>query len=208
MSTHLDWSALSATAGLRIAVVMLVAGVPVVITEAGVAPTTVALSSGVIIDPLWWPGTGTLTETLPGAVTFSPVKGWLDTTAVWTFGEVSQLVEGDVRIAPLAVDLLDIPTTAAPGGEPTYYLSNREGLTARLLGATCTAAATSITIAGGTTGLATSGLASIGRETIVYSATGGGALVVATRGAYGSKASAHVLDPNHPPLVTFGSAAP
>ena len=62
-TARIDWTTALAP-GARVVPVILIAGLPAVLTPAGVLPTTVAVSSGTI-DPLWWPGTGTLTETLP-----------------------------------------------------------------------------------------------------------------------------------------------
>ena len=64
--------------GARWVPVMLIAGLPRVYTPAGVQPTSVAVTAGTTADPLWWPGTSTLTETLPDASTFNPVRDLLD----------------------------------------------------------------------------------------------------------------------------------
>jgi len=194
-TARIDWpTALSS--GARIVPVILVAGVPRVLTPAGVRPTTVSVTSGTV-DALWWPGTGTLTETLPDASTFDPVADLLDPREVFEVFERASLLKGDVRVEALTFSLLDTD------GAATALLSVREGRTTQLLASDIGAADTSIPL-GATTGFPTTGIAAIGRETITYGGIGGGSLTSATRGKYGSSARSHSAPTEHPPLVSAG----
>lgn len=194
-TARIDWST-ALSPGARIVPVILVAGVPRVLTPAGVRPTTVAVTSGTV-DALWWPGTGTLTETLPDASTFDPVADLLDPREVFEVFERASLLKGDVRVEALTFSLLDTD------GAATALLSVREGRTTQLLASDIGAADTSIPL-GATTGFPTTGIAAIGRETITYGGIGGGSLTSATRGKYGSSARSHSAPTEHPPLVSAG----
>ena len=77
-TARIDWTT-ALSPGARVVPVILIAGLPAVLTPAGVLPTTVAVSSGTI-DALWWPGTGALAELLPGGGTLQPVEDLLDPT--------------------------------------------------------------------------------------------------------------------------------
>ena len=196
-TARIDWSTALAP-GARIVPVILVAGVPVVLTPAGVRPTSVAVSSGTI-DALWWPGTGTLTETLPGAVTFNPVEDLLDPGEVFEVYERASLLKGDVRVEALTFSVLDTD------GRGTALLSIREGRASQLLASEVSAADTSIPL-DATGGFPASGIAAIGRETIVYASISGTDLVTSlvTRGRYGSAARSHSAPAEHRPLVSAG----
>lgn len=194
-TARIDWTA-ALSPGARVVPVILVAGVPRVLTPAGVRPTTVSVTSGTV-DPLFWPGTGTLTETLPDASTFDPVADLLDPREVFEIFERASPLKGDVRVEALTFSLLDTD------GAATALLSVREARTAQLLASDLTAAATSIPL-GAATGFPTTGIAAIGRETITYGGIGGGSLTSAARGKYGSQARAHSAPEEHPPLVVAG----
>ncbi len=196
-TAHIDWSTALAP-GARIVPVILVAGVPVVLTPAGVRPTTVSVTSGTV-DALWWPGTGTLTETLPDASTFDPVADLLDPREVFEVFERASPLKGDVRVEALTFSLLDTD------GAATALLSIREGRTSQLLAAAVTDTSTSFTLAA-TGGFPASGIASIGRETFTYASISGNDLVssLVTRGKYGSSLRAHGAPDAHPPLVVAG----
>ena len=94
-----------------------------------------------------------------------------------------------------------------PSGAATAVLSGSRARTTTLLTATATAAATSLSVAS-TSGLATSGIAWIGREALIYDGVGGSALTLtsapATRGAFGSRARGHRYDSTQPAVVSFG----
>ena len=108
-ASRLTWDANSALApGVRVVPVVLIAGVPVVLTPSGVEPTTVSAS---VPDALWWPGSGSLTETLPDASTFNPVKPLLDAGQTWEIYEQANIIEGDVRVEAL--------TFSRPATSPT-----------------------------------------------------------------------------------------
>ena len=167
-TARLDWtSALSP--GARVVPVILVAGVPRVLTPAGVRPTTVAVTSGTI-DALWWPGTGSLTETLPDASTFDPVADLLDPGEVFEVYERASLLKGDVRVEALTFSVLDTD------GAATALLSIREGRTSQLLASEITDTSTSIPLAA-VGGFPASGIAAINRETILYGSISGTSLV-------------------------------
>lgn len=194
-TARIDWTTALAP-GARVVPVILIAGLPAVLTPAGVLPTTVAVSSGTI-DPLWWPGTGTLTETLPNATTFNPVEDLLDPTETLEVFERASLLKGDVRVESMSFSVLDTD------GRGTTLLSNREGRITQLLGADVTASATAIALVS-TIGFPASGIASIERETVLYGSISGGGLATVQRGKYGSHARAHLSPAEHRPLVVAG----
>lgn len=196
-TARIDW-ATALTPGARVVPVILVAGVPVVLTPAGVRPTTVTLTSG-SADALWWPGTGTLTETLPDASTFDPVRDLLDPREVFEIFERASPLKGDVRVEALTFSLLDTD------GAATALLSGREALTSQLLESAVTATDTAIPLVS-TAGFPSSGIAAIGRETFLYSSISSGDLITSlvTRGRYGSAARAHNAPQEHRPMVTAG----
>ena len=196
-TARLNWTT-ALSPGARVVPVILVAGVPVVLTPAGVAPTTVSVTSGTV-DPLWWPGTGTLTETLPDASTFNPVKGLLDPDEVFSIVEEASVLKGDVRVEALVFSLLDTD------GAATAMLSVREARTTQLLGSAITETSTSIPLVSAS-GFPASGIASLGRETFLYSSISTNTLVssLITRGRYGSHARAHDAPEEHRPLVSAG----
>jgi hypothetical protein len=199
--TRIDWPS-ALTPGVRFVPVLLVAGVPRVLVPAGVAPTTVAASSG-SLSGLWWPGTGSLTQSLPGGVTFDPVRGWLDPFEVFEVYEEAKLLEGDVRVEALTLSLVD------PDGAATADLSIREARTSQFLGSEIDAADTTIPLASAN-GFASSGIATVGRETLIYNSISGTSLLITgapgARGRYGSVARAHRAPTHHRPLVTAAGA--
>jgi hypothetical protein len=185
----------------RIVPVLLIAGIPRVYTPAGVLPTSVAVTGGTTVDPLWWPGTGTLTETLPDASTFDPVRDLLDPAAVWEVYEQLDPVKGEVTVEAMRLELYD------DGDRAGAMLSARNSYPNRLLTADINEAALSIPLSS-TAGLAASGIACIGRETLVYGSISGSNLVVPTggRGKYGSTARSHVAPALRQPIVSIGGA--
>ena len=194
-TTRLDWPN-ALTPGAVVVPVVLVAGVPVVLTPAGVHPTTTAVSSGTV-DPQWWPGTGTLTQTLPDATTLDPVQEWLKPEEQWEIYETTQPEQGDVRVEPLRFNLVD------PSGVATAVLSGPNARITRLLAAD-TGISGDVTISDAA-GLATEGVAHIGREAILYSGITGNTLNVTQRGAFGSKARVHLVgNGTQSPLVVIG----
>jgi hypothetical protein len=194
-TARIDWTT-GLAPGARVVPVILIAGLPAVLTPAGILPTTVAVSSGTI-DTLWWPGTGTLTETLPDASTFNPVEDLLDPTETLEVFERASLLKGDVRVESLSFSVLDTD------GRGTTLLSNREGRITQLLDADVTATATAIALIS-TIGFPASGIASIERETVLYGSIAGGGLATVQRGKYGSHARAHLSPAEHRPLVVAG----
>ena len=194
-TARIDWTT-GLAPGARVVPVILIAGLPAVLTPAGILPTTVAVSSGTI-DPLWWPGTGTLTETLPDASTFNPVEDLLDPTETLEVFERASLLEGDVRVESLSFSVLDTD------GRGTTLLSNREGRITQLLDADVTATATAIALVS-TIGFPASGIASIERETVLYGSIAGGGIATVQRGKYGSHARAHLSPAEHRSLVVAG----
>lgn len=198
---RIDWST-ALTGRATVVPVLLVAGIPFVMTPAGVHPTTVSTPGGTTVDPLWWPGSGTLQETIAGSP-YDPVREWLGIdaeTMIETF-QAARLVEGDVTVEALTLQLLD------PDGAVTGELSIRDGRTARSLAADITASALSIPTNSGT-GLPASGIAAIGRETVLYDSISTNSLVLPTggRGKYGSRARRHLATAINPPVVSFGGA--
>lgn len=186
------------TAGVRYIPIVLVAGVPRVLVPSGTHPTTTAITFA--SDPAWWPGSGSLTQSLPGAITFDPVREVLDPGHVWEVYEEARPLEGDVKVDALTFDLYD------PDGIMTADLSAREARTTQLLASDVTATDTSIPLAS-TSSVPSSGIACVGRETLVYDGVGGGALTItsapAGRGKYGSLARPHLAPATHQPLVAF-----
>lgn len=185
----------------RIVPVLLIAGIPRVYTPAGVLPTSVAVTPGTTADSLWWPGTSTLTETLPDASTFDPVRDLLDPAAVWEVYEQLDPVKGEVTVEAMRLELYD------NGDRAGAVLSARNAYPGRLLTADISESALSIPLSS-TSGLPASGIACIGRETLVYDSISGLNLVVPTggRGRYGSTARSHVAPALRQPVVTIGGA--
>lgn len=167
----------------RVEPVVLIAGLPVVFTVGGTRPTTVSVSSGAL-NGLWWPGTGSLTETLPGGAPWNPVRDLLDPRTVWSFASALALVDGNVTVEPVAIDFLDT------GGAATALFSRRSAATAQLLAAELSASGTTATLVS-TTGLPSAGVAHIGREAVGYTGKTSTTLTGLTRGLFGSAALPH-----------------
>ena len=194
--SRIDWTT-ALVPGARITPVVLVAGVPVVLTASGVRPLSVALTAGTA-DPLWWPGSGTLIQTLPG-LTLYPVEDLLDPRETWEVYETASLLEGDVEVEALTFSMLD------PSGRATAMVSIREARVAQELAEDLSAAATTVRV-GSLVGLPTEGVAAVGRETITYTGTSTtpDELTGVVRGRFGSAARLHTAPTSHPPLVTAG----
>lgn len=189
--SRIDWS----TQANRVTPVILIAGVPVVLTAAGVRPTSVSVSSGTI-DSLFWPGTGTLTETLPGAGgTFDPVKDLLDANETFEVYEKLDLLKGEVRVEPFTFSLFDYQAQA------TALVSQRDYPVSQQLASDITASATTIPLVN-TAGIPSGYMAAIGRETVTYNGFSGSSLASVTRGKYGSAARVHLSPESHRGLVT------
>lgn len=182
-------------------VCVTIAGVPLVLCPAGVAPTATAVTSGTV-DPAWWPGVGALTYDLPAASDISPVRAWLDPGTVWEVFRAVDPVKGDAKVEALTFDAYD------PAGAATAVLSGSRARTTTLLSASITSAATSIPLSS-TSGLSSSGIAWLGREALIYDGIGGGALTLtsspAARGAFGSRARGQRFDSTQPAVVSFGA---
>lgn len=194
-TARIDWTT-ALSPGARVVPVILIAGLPAVLTPAGVLPTTVAVSSGTI-DPLWWPGTGALAELLPGGGTLQPVEDLLDPTETLEVFERASLLKGDVRVESLSFSVLDTD------GRGTTLLSNREGRITQLLASDITATTATIPLVS-SVGFPAGGIASIERETVTYIAVNGTNLTTVVRGKYGSHARAHLSPAEHRPLVVAG----
>lgn len=208
-TARLDFPTLFA-APQTLVVCVTIEGVPHVFTPVGVRPTATAVSSGTL-DPAWWPGTGDLEYDLPGSVTVDPVADLLDPDVVWSIYQRADPLKGDVAVEPLVFDLIDRYATlgADPSGEATQLVSARDYRLGQLLASTVTASATSLPLVS-TSGVPSSGIACLGRETVIYDGVGGGALGITTtparRGAFGSTARPHRYDPTRPLVVSFGGA--
>jgi hypothetical protein len=185
----------------RLEPVVLVAGLPVVFTVAGVMPTAATVSSGTV-DPLWWPGVGSLTETLPDGSTWNPVRDLLDPTVVWSLRSALELLRGEVKVEALAIDLFD------RGGAATALLSRRAAAAGQLLAAEVSASSSTWTL-GSTLGFAAGGgIAHCGREAISYAGKTSTTLTGVVRGLYGSAAMPHRVTAARGasnPMVTAGS---
>ncbi len=185
--------------GARLVPVLLIGGIPRVYTPAGIRPTSVAVRAGTTVDPLFWPGTGTLTETLPDASTFDPVRDLLDPKAVWEVYEQLDPLKGEARVESMRLELYD------DGDRAGAMLSARGAYPTRLLTADISASALSVPLSS-VAGLPASGIASVGRETFLYDSISGSTLVVPTggRGRYGSVARAHASSNLRQPVVSVG----
>ena len=191
----IDWSA------PRITPVILIAGVPIVLTASGVKPTSVAVAGG-SIDPLFWPGVGPLFQSLPDSSTFDPVKDLLDAEETFEIYEKISLLEGSVSVGALTFSVLD------PNLEATALLSRSDALFNQRLLTDLTASATSIEITN-SAGFPAGYIAGIGRETVTYDGVTdlpsiGASLDNVTRGKYGSVARVHTAPEAHRPLVSAG----
>jgi len=197
VSTPIDWTVALAP-GARIIPVLLVAGVPIVVTPAGVRPVTVTITTG-SADALWWPSGGALQQTLPDASTFDPVEDLLDTDETFEVFERASSVKGEVRVEALTFSILDTD------GRGTALLSSREARVSQLLASEVSALDTSIPLVS-VSGLPSSGIACLNRETFLYSSISGTSLVTSlvTRGRYGSAARMHGAPADHLPMVTAG----
>lgn len=181
--------------------VVLIAGVPVVLTPCGVVPTATAVSAGTV-DDRWWPGVGSLTITRPASAgTFSPVIDLLDVGVEWSVHEEAETKEGLVKVDPLRFDLFD------DEGVVTALLSARDARSARRLGSDTTdASGIPLDSLGG---VPSAGYAHVGREAVGYNGNSSGALVIlgtgTGRGLFGSRARPHLVgDGSRRPLVVFG----
>lgn len=172
----------------RVEPVVLIAGLPVVFTPGGVRPTSVSVSSGTV-HPLWWPGTGSLTETLPGGASWDPVRDLLDPRTVWSFASALELVAGTIRVEPVAIDFLDT------GRAATAIFSRRAAAVAQLLAAELSFSGSTATLAS-TTGFASAGIAHVGREAIGYTGKTSTTLTGLTRGLFGSAPLPHRVGSN------------
>lgn len=196
--------------------VVLVAGVPRVLVPSGCEGllTSTVVTSGTV-DPAWWPGVGTLTQTLhDGPVdveTFNPVRGWLNPGVQWQTFEQARPLEGDVNVEALTFTVYDAPQ---PGehtpGAATAELSGPLARVTQLLSASVTSTSSTILV-DSLTDVPSFGIGHIGREAFTYSSrTHGpeGVTVSAVngdvRGAYGSRAIGHTAPAAHRALVTFG----
>lgn len=199
-TARIDWSTLDGRA--TVVPVLLVAGIPYVIVPSGIHPTAVSIPGGTAVDPLWWPLSGSLEETIAGSP-FDPVREWLALDSWLTIEtyQAARLVEGDVTVEALTLSLID------PDGAVTAELSARDGRTARVLSGDIAANTLTIPVNSGT-GIPASGIAGIGREAIVYGSVSGNNLVVTSgqRGKFGSNARRHTATSINPPVVTFGGA--
>jgi hypothetical protein len=171
--------------------VVLVEGVPVVLTPGGVRPTAVTGAT----DPLWWPGNGALEREIAG-VTVSPVRDWLETRSVWEVFRAVDPVRGEVREEALAIDLVGgqevVRAIAAPDAAAGWLLVGN-----LLPGATRLALNRPVTTTGGV-------IAHLGREAVVCTAVAGdSALTVVSRGAFGSSERWHRNDPRTPLLIVI-----
>lgn len=195
----IDWPN-ALVAGARYTPVLLVAGVPRVFTAKGVHPTTVSVSHGTI-DTAFWPGTGSLAQPLPGALTFDPVRDLLDASQVFEVYEEARPADGDTRVEALTFDLYDFDGLAAA------ELSVREARLTKALTLEVSPLDTTIPLSS-IVDVPSSGIAAIGRETIVYDGVGGSSLSMlsspAGRGKFGSRARRHTAPASHLPLVSFG----
>lgn len=197
MANRIDFAALGPNANL--VPVILISGIPVVLVPAGVHPTTTAVTTG-SLDTAWWPSTGTLLQTLPDSSTLDPVKGWLDPRQEFAIDAKANILEGDLEQGTLNFDLFDV------SGEATLLLSGRDTYPGALLAADFDVGATDLYLQQDT-GFPSSGIACIGRETVLYSSKSGtGTLTVATRGAFGSREVLHTYSPTRPAYVTSGGA--
>lgn len=194
MTSRLLWESDALGAGARIVPVVLVAGVPVVLTPAGVRPTTVSASTP---DDLWWPGAGALTETLPSGATFDPVKDLLDPGETWETFERADVLDGGVTVEAFTFSVLD------PGGAATALLSARDALPSTLLAGDVTPASTTISVVS-TLPFEASGIAAIGAEVFTYTAKTSTQLTGCVRGRFGSRARGHRAAVAHRPLVVGG----
>lgn len=196
MTQRINYAALGPAA--RIVPVVLVAGIPVVLTPCGVHPTTVVCTTGTL-DTAWWPGTGSLTETLPDASTFDPVKEWLDPGQEWTISTKADLAKGDCSQDALRIDLVDVDN------EVTAYLSARDSRLRTGWPLLATVAAGDLVVSlQNSLDMATTGIACIGRETVTFDGIVGNQLQNVTRGKYGSRDRTHAFDVKAPLICYTG----
>lgn len=196
-TARIDWTN-ALTLGARVVPLVLVAGCPVVLTPVGVHPTTCAVTSPGTVNPLFWPLDGTLSFVMPDGSTYDPVTPLLDTGEEWEVYERVSVLAGDVKVEALTFSLVD------PGGAATTLLSSRDARTTRLLASDITASDSAITLVS-TDGFPSSGMACIGRESIIYSSKTSTQLQTVGRGKFGSRARFHGAPSSHRPVVYPGS---
>lgn len=200
-TSRIDWPA-ALVRGARIIPLVTIEGVPVLLTPAGVHPTAAAFTGDP--DPAWWlnASSGDLAQAMPGGTTLDPVREWLDPSQVFEVYEEARALDGDTHVDPMTFTVYD------KGAEATSFLSVQQARLTALLGSEIGPADTTIPLSSGASSAPASGIACIGREAIVYSATGGGSLLIGSapdgRGRFGSVARRHTVPPTHPPLVSFG----
>lgn len=188
-------------ASVTIVPVVLIAGVPVVLTPCGVLPTATAVSAGTV-DPRWWPGVGSLLVTRPASAgNLDPVLDLLVADVEWAVHEETQTKEGYVKVDPLRFELVDDEDVV------TALLSARDVRTARRLGSDI--AATGNIALDSLAGVPAAGFGHVGREAFGYNGNSSGALVISGtgtgRGLFGSKARPHLVgDGSRRPLVVVG----
>jgi hypothetical protein len=185
-------------------VVVLISGVPVVLTPEGVRPTSVAWTGGWgAADPLWWPGrtSGDLDVTMPDASVLSVVRDILDPRDVMRVSAKARPIDGDVDVGAVSFDLSD------PDGETTALLCARNAHARTLLTTELSDSATDVFVESYEGFEVAGGVATVGRETVIYSgraSSGSPHLTGCTRGAFGSIARIHQVPTEHPPTVAAG----
>lgn len=179
--------------------VLLIAGVPLVITAEGLHPVAVAWSG--TPDPAFWPGSGSLTQSLPTGDTFDPVRDWIDTRVPLRVSAQVDPVKGDVSERSVAFDLSD------PDGAATRWFSARDAYERTLLAQELGPSDTDVFVDTYEPFGSTGGYATVGRETFTYTgrgSAGGAHLTGAVRGKYGSKARLHRAPSYRRPTVAAG----
>ena len=174
-ATRFDWSVTAQ--GARVVPVLLLAGMPWILTPAGSGIT--AISPSGTLDARWWPGTG--------ATHASKLRPWLDAAAGLSWSErLEPLSDAQLAVSSLRVRVVDLDLAA------TVAFQSQENLTRTAITAEVAPADTTIAVVD-TTGFASSGTIYLNREAIDYSGKTGTSFTGCTRARLGSRAQRHPL---------------
>jgi hypothetical protein len=173
-ATRFDWS--TTAQGARVVPILLLAGMPYILTPAGSGIT--AISPSGTLDARWWPGTG---------VTHAgKLRAWLDVEGLSWSERLEPLSEAQLVVSSLRVRVVDLDLAA------TVAFQSQENLTRTAITAEVAPADTTISVVD-TSAFASSGTIYLNREAIDYSGTTGTSFTGCTRARLGSRAQRHPL---------------
>lgn len=173
-ATRFDWS--TTAQGARVVPILLLAGMPYILTPAGSGIT--AISPSGTLDARWWPGTG--------ATHAGKLRAWLDVEGLSWSERLEPLSEAQLVVSSLRVRVVDLDLAA------TVAFQSQENLTRTAITAEVAPADTTISVVD-TSAFASSGTLYLNREAIDYSGKTGTSFTGCTRARLGSRAQRHPL---------------